>query len=403
MERRAGIFRERLLDFPISPLCSLLSPRFTLRTHTNAITMTFLRWLLAPLVFLCAVLRADEPPLRVAITPDSLRFTWPPSAGKTEIRELPLHTSAAGEGHVLWSGEGAEATVPRFDGKRDRLFAKFERRSGGRALGPPQHVTDFSALPQRTNSLGSLANKKGIACLLDVEDGKALGFGQSNQNIDIGRLIDWQSVEPKLSFEFEGRKIGLRPAAVAALDRDLQALHAAKMRVTGILGNTVQKTMSRTSPLVHPLTDPATVPEGPAAFNTATEEGVFLYRAILHWLVDRYTREDAQFGHIAGLVIGNEVQNHWGWYHLGAVEPEVLLREYSVALRIADLATRSVHADFPIFISLDHHWTLTAKTDRTHDFTGLEVLEGVHERARREGDFPCIKRGSKVQRIADQK
>jgi hypothetical protein len=344
--------------------------------------------LLTALVVLSNLVRADEPPLRVAVTPDSLRFAWPPSAGMTEIRELPLHTSVVGEGRVLWSGEGAEATVPRFDGKRDRLFAKFERRLDGKALGPPQHVTDFSALPQRKNSLGSLANKKGIACLLDVEDGKALGFGQSNQNINIGWLIDWQSVEPKLSFEFEGRKIGLRPAAVAALDRELQALHAAKMRVTGILGNYVPKTMSRTSPLVHPLTDPATVPEGPAAFNTATEEGVFFYRAILHWLVDRYTREDAQFGQIAGLVIGNEVQNHWGWYHLGAVEPEVLLREYSVALRIADLATRSVHADFPIFISLDHHWTLTATTDRTHDFTGLEVLDGVHERARREGDFP---------------
>ena len=328
--------------------------------------MPFLLCLLTAIVVLSNLVRADEPPLRVAITPDSLRFAWQPSAGKTEIRELMLHTSAAGEGRVLWSGEGEEATVPRFDGKRDRLFAKFERRSGGKVLGPPQHVTDFSALPQRKNSLGSLANKKGIACLLDVEDGKALGFGQSNQNIDIGRLIDWQSVEPKLSFEFEGRKIGLRPDAVAALDRDLQALHAAKMRVTGILGNTVQKTMSRTSPLVHPLTDPATVPEGPAAFNTATEEGIFFYRAILHWLVDRYTREDAQFGQIAGLVIGNEVQNHWGWYHLGAVEPEVLLREYSVALRIADLATRSVHADFPIFISLDHHWTPRNTRNRTH-------------------------------------
>ena len=362
--------------------------------------MPFILCLLATFVVLSELVHADEPPLRVAVTPDSLRFEWPPGAGTSEIRELPLHTSAAGEGRILWSGEGPGATVPRFDGKRDRLFAKFERRSGGKALGSAQHVTDFSALPQRTNTLGSLGNKKGIACLgsrannqgmawlLDVEDGKALGFGQSNQNINIGGLIDWQSMEPKLSFEFEGRKIGLRPAAVAALDRDLQALHAAKMRVTGILGNYVPKTMSRRSPLVHPLTDPATVPEGPAAFNTATEEGVFFYRAILHWLVDRYTREDAQFGQIAGLVIGNEVQNHWGWYHLGAVEPEVLLREYSVALRIADLATRSVHADFPIYISLDHHWTLTATTDRTHDFTGVEVLEGVHERARREGDFP---------------
>jgi len=160
------------------------------------------------------------------------------------------------------------------------------------------------------------------------------------------------------------------------------------MRVTGILGNTVQNTMSRTSPLVHPLTDPATVPEGPAAFNTETAEGVFFYRAIVHWLVERYTREDAKFGQLGGLVIGNEVQSHWSWYYLGAVEPEVLLREYTAALRIADLATRSVHADFPIYVSLEHHWTLPASEDRTHGFTGVEVLEGVNERAKREGDFP---------------
>ena len=350
--------------------------------------MPFLLRLLTALVVLSTLVRADEPPLRVAITPDSLRFAWPPSAGTTEIRELPLHTSAAGEGHVLWSGEGAEATVPRFDGKRDRLFAKFERRLGGKALGPPQHVTDFSALPRRTNSLGSLASKKGIACLLDVEDGKALGFGQSNQNIDIGRLIDWQSVEPKLSFEFEGRKVGLRPAAVAALDRDLQVLHAAKMRVTGILLNYVQTTTPRTSPLVHPLTDPKTITSGPAAFNTATAEGVFFYRAIVHWLVERYTRADAKFGQLGGLVIGNEVQSHWSWYYLGAVEPEVLLREYTAALRIADLATRSVHADFPIYVSLEHHWTLPASEDRTRGFSAVEVLEGVNARAKREGDFP---------------
>ncbi len=68
-----------------------------------------LLYLLTALVVFSSLVQADEPPLRVAITPDSLRFAWSPSAGTTEIRELPLHTSAAGEGRVLWSGEGAEA------------------------------------------------------------------------------------------------------------------------------------------------------------------------------------------------------------------------------------------------------------------------------------------------------
>src|SRR5260221_349257 len=122
-------------------------------------------------------------------------------------------------------------------------------------------------------------------------------FRPSNSKLIFGSaLVDWQSAEPKMSFEFEGRKVGLHPAAVAQLDRDLQALHDARMRVTGILLNYVQTTTPRTSPLVHPLTDPKTITAGPAAFNTATAEGVYFYRAILHWLVERYTREDAKVG-----------------------------------------------------------------------------------------------------------
>ena len=69
-----------------------------------------LLYLLATLVVFSNLVRADEPPLRVAITPDSLRFEWQPRAGTTEIRELLLHTSAAGEGRVLWSGEGADGS-----------------------------------------------------------------------------------------------------------------------------------------------------------------------------------------------------------------------------------------------------------------------------------------------------
>ena len=338
----------------------------------------------------CAI---AAPELKVAVSAQEIVFTWSPGTpANIGLRERPLHTDGESEAREVWRGESAagRASVPRFDGARDRLYAKFEiiDAANSQPLGAAQCVTDFSALPRRTNSLGSLATKKGVTCVLDVANVVALGAGQVAQNIDLGGLLDWQSAETKLSFEFEGRRVGLRPVAVAHLDAELQRMHIAGLRVTGILLNYVHATTPKNSPLVHPLTDPATVPAGPAAFNTATAEGVFFYRALLHWLVERYTREDAAFGHLAGLVIGNEVQSHWTWYHLGLVEPEILLREYTAALRIADLATRSVHADFPIYVSLEHHWTMPASDDPRMGLTGVEVLEGVSERARREGDFP---------------
>ena len=331
--------------------------------------------------------------MTVAVAPEEIRCQWPPGGPENiGLRELPLHTGGAIEARELWRGGSAagQIAVPRFDGGRDRLYAKFELfdAANGKALGPPQCVTDFSALPRRTHPLGSLATKKGVTCVLDVANVVALGAGQVAENIDLGGLLDWQSAEPALSFDFEGRRVGLRASTVAHLDAKLKAMHAAKLRVTGILLNYVNAATPRTSPLVHPLTDPATVPAGPAAFNTATADGLFHYRALLHWLVERYTREDAAFGQLAGLVIGNEVQSHWTWYHLGHVEPEVLLREYTTALRVADLASRSVHEDFPIYVSLEHHWTMPASEDLTMGFSGVEVLEGVNERARREGDFP---------------
>jgi Family of unknown function (DUF5722) len=331
---------------------------------------------------------AAGPGLRVAVTPEEIRFAWTATGGEVEIREIPLHTSSdpQRDGRVVWrgaAGTGA-AGIARFDGARDRLHAKFALGADGE----PQHVTDFSALTRRSHALGAVANKKGLNCVLGIEDAVALGCAQVNQNINLGALLDWQSAEPKMHFTFEGKRFGLHAPAVARLDAELGAAHAAGQRVTGILLFYANARTPRASPLLHPLTDPATVTAGPSAFNTATAEGMLTYRAMVHWLVERYTREDAAHGWLAGLVIGNEVQSHWTWYHLGLVESEVVLREYTAALRAADLVTRSLHTDFPIYVSLEHHWTLPASDDPRKGCTAVEVLEGVSERARRGGDFP---------------
>ncbi len=337
---------------------------------------------------------AGNAPWHVSVTPEELRFAWPaPRTGQIDIREIPLHTAAdpARDGASLWSGDASAgaAAVARFDGVRDRLFAKFELREHvtGQRLGPAQCVTDFAALPRRTQSLGAARSPKGISCLVDLADAVALGITQSDVNIDIAGLLDWQSTNPQMSFDYEGRHLGLRAGSVAALDHTLRSMHGAGFRVTGILLNYPRADTLKSSPLIHPLT--AASPGGVvAAFNTNTAEGAFLFRAVVHWLVDRYTRADAQFGLLAGLIIGNEVQSHGSWYHLGQAVPEVLVREYASALRIADLATRSVHADFPLYVSLEHHWTLSASRNPQEGMSGVQLLEGLNRILQSEGNLP---------------
>ncbi len=377
-------------------------------SHVNRLRLT----ISCALLFFClllgvghgADLRAASNQLSVAVTPDEIQFRWAAEVrGTVSITRLPLATNQMttnaaeapySDSVVVWRGEASQrrASIPRFEGASDRLFARYQMGSvnGKETIGSPQYVTDFSTLPRRKNALGAGVSKKGITCLLDEADGVALGCAQVNENIDIAGLLDLQSPAPKAHFIYEGRSIGLRPASVALLDKHLKVAHENGQRVTGILLNNVRANTPASSPLVHPLTDPSRVPIGPSAFNTATEDGVLLYRAIIHWLVERYTREDAAFGMLSGLVIGNEMQSHWSWYHLGNVDQRIVIREYSAALRIADLATRSMHEHFSIYVSLEHHWKMSASEDPTKGFSGLEAISGIQRISTEGGNFPWL-------------
>lgn len=371
-----------------------LRPRLSHRRLTRCI--------LTLIVLGCSALQllALEVDFRITAEAEELCFEWTltpeqrqalPLFPEVHIRALPAHTQPDSQSpaRLLWKGSASLGSLrlPRFDASDDLLFSKFELSVGT----PPysqRWVTDFDPRLRRSQALAPVDSKKGITCLLDVNDGRVLGCRQLNQNILINALLDLESAKPSLSFTYQGRTIGLHPKAVEALDRDLRAAHANGQRVTGILLNSVSKHSPPNSPLIHPLTPRETVPIGPAAFNTATTEGVFLFRAIVHWLVERYTRQDAPFGTLAALVIGNEMQSHWSWYHLGHADPETVIAEYTRALRLADLASRDVHTTFKVFVSLDHHWAFSASEHPQKGFSGLEALEEINRQAKAEGDFP---------------
>src|SRR4051812_8809574 len=70
-------------------------------------------------------------PLIVGVSQQSLHFTWKSDAGGTvELWEFPMHTGGdvVRDAKVLWHGDVSTrgVVIPRFDGARDRLFAKFQ-------------------------------------------------------------------------------------------------------------------------------------------------------------------------------------------------------------------------------------------------------------------------------------
>ncbi len=377
---------------------SLVLPVKTLRLVSFAIVCLSLH---------CALVAADSAaPLNVGVTSDSIVFMLlkPHPAGALEIRELPLYTQAnpATDAHTVWKANGAEAEdswIPRFDGAHDRLFAKFQLvdSASGQTIGEPQYVTDFNALPVREHSLKRPAGKKGLGCVVQIADCATLGVKHAKEDISIEGLLDWRNPAPALSFDFEGRKVGLHRDAVARLDSRIKQMSDQRINVIGCLLNYVRKDAVPAgpgvdgSPLIHPLTNPKVTPNSLAAFNTATADGVFYYAAIVHWLVERYTRPDEAHGRMSSLIIGNELQSHWEWYNMGEAPAENVVREYLTAVHIAELAARSVHRDYHIYISMEHHWTLLADAKNARrSMSGADLLKRFADAAYREGDFPWL-------------
>ena len=121
----------------------------------------------------CTDLLAASGGLRVAVTTDEIQFRCDSGGhGSVCITRLPLATNQLTadpaeteslKSVVVWQGEASQlsAMIPRFEGSLDRLFAKYRLCSEGgkEALGTPQYVTDFSALPRGKSTLGAGASK----------------------------------------------------------------------------------------------------------------------------------------------------------------------------------------------------------------------------------------------------
>jgi hypothetical protein len=73
---------------------------------------------------------------------------------------------------------------------------------------------------------------------------------------------------------------------------------------------------------------------------------------------------------------------------MGKISKADFIRDYATALRITDLAVRKYHSKIRVYVSMDHHWNSLVTNDPLKEITGPDVLEGLNDTVRSEGDFP---------------
>lgn len=224
------------------------------------------------------------------------------------------------------------------------------------------------------------ASKKGLQVQM-VDDAIALGIHHATVNVSLGQLLE----SPPRT---DAGELRLRRAGLEALDAQVRPLTEAGVIVSAILLAIRTGDPARDALLCHPDGGPA-APNGITAFRTSDAEGRALLADLIGALAKRYTadaRGRTPNGRIWNWIVGNEVNSHWWWYHMGRCDMQDVVASYERAVRLVHDAVRRHSAHGRVYVSLEHHWTQRyAAGDEQQAFGARPFLEAFATRTRETG------------------
>ncbi|MFZ4763706.1 MAG: DUF5722 domain-containing protein [Roseimicrobium sp.] len=248
------------------------------------------------------------------------------------------------------------------------------------------YVFSVSAMAQNAEPFPTPSSKKGLQVQM-VDDAIVLGIRHATLNVSLGALFHLEEKPGATKYLHEGRPFWLNTNYVRSLDADVKPLSDAGIVIYLIVLAYPTKDAAKDAVLLHPKRRE----DGKfniAAFNTATEEGTRLYRALIAFLAERYSGAHPEAGRVWGWIIGNEVNSQWLWYNMGRAPLAEVCSEYERAVRAAheEVSRHVPHAR--CYLSFDHHWKTAMpgisdqEAYRTKDF-----LDTFAKLARERGDF----------------
>ena len=190
---------------------------------------------------------------------------------------------------------------------------------------------------------------------------------------------DEQSEQPH--WDIKGRRFHFNGEYLGQIDSRVRELSDHGV-VVNLIVLTYQSDDERTNEvMLHPQYDRA-VPNRLGMFNAATPEGRAWLTATMEFIAERWSRPDKEFGHVAGYIIGNEVNSHWWWSNMGPVPMEEFADAYLAAVRLIHDAVRRQSSWARIYLSFDHHWSIRyAAGDEQQTFGGKAFIDFFARRA----------------------
>lgn len=241
------------------------------------------------------------------------------------------------------------------------------------------------AIAQDPTPYPRAAGKKGLQVQM-VDDALALGVRHAALNVDLTALVDLDGGDDALAYEHDGRRVWLRTAPLAALDAQIAPLARAGVVVSVILLAIQSGDPARDRLTVH-AGCVGRAPNGIGAFAVDHADGRRFLAAAVSFLARRYSG-DAAHGRVWNWIVGNEVNSHWWWHHMGRADAAAVVAAYEPAVRLVHGAVREHSRNGRVFVSLEHHWSKRyAAGDGQQAIPGRDLLATFAARAKERGDF----------------
>ncbi len=330
----------------------------------------------------------------VQVDADTVEITGkaPPDSwlAEIELHEQPWALEEFSRVKELAGGE-FRIELPRKAGATDRIFSRWAvvRRVGDgfRLASHAKAATDVTgALRREPPTPMTPASKKGMAGVdLDDDLPELLELGVHNISVNfvLSALLLRPDARGGIDYEYEGERFRINERALARQDRIVEWATSHGVVVTGVV-------LVRL-PVDPELAELLAYPGGgaPGLYvmpNLATPDGSRAYRALLEFVVERYSRADREFGSVERWVMHNEIDQAWVWTNMGEQPMELVMDVYVRSMRAMHNTLRQYDPTARTFISLTHFWTDPAEPD-FRQYRPREMLDLLAQIGEAEGDF----------------
>lgn len=229
------------------------------------------------------------------------------------------------------------------------------------------------------------ASRKGLQVQM-VDDALELGVAHAVLNVNLSQLHSKAGDDSALLFEHGGRTWRFDRAYLESLDREIRPLSERGVVVALILLSIASGDADKDAFLLDARRE-ARAPNGICAPNISDPESRAWHAAALACMARRWSGASPH-GSVWGWIVGNEVNSHHWWFHMGPASLEQVVRSYEDFVRLVHEAVTHERAQARVYVSLEHHWSIRyPAASEQQGFPGRDFLLRFASLARERGDF----------------